>query len=58
MSISSITYMVYIYPQNFCKNYVLVDSLLEKQNVVVATSLRMTNRLLSKLKRKVSHRDY
>jgi len=57
--------MVYIYSQNVCKNYMLVDSLLEIQNVVVTTSLRMmttslrmTNRLLSKLKSKVSHEDY
>ena len=58
MSISSTTYMVYIYSQNVCKNYMLVNSLLEIQNVVVTTSLRMTNRLLSKLKSKVSHEDY
>ena len=58
MSISSTTYMVYIYSQNVCKNYMLVDSLLEIQNVMVTTSLRMTNRLLSKLKNKVSHEDY
>jgi len=58
MSISSTTYMVYIYSQNVCKNYVLVDSLLEKQNVIVTTSLRITNRLLSKLKNKVFHGDY
>jgi len=43
---------------NDLDNYVLVDSLLEKQNVMVTTSLRMTNKLLSKLKGKVSHGDY